>query len=319
MRSAAGHYRACMSIDVIHIGTRSSPMALAQVARFQAELAALRPGLRTEVIDFTTSGDRWTGALSQLGGKGAFTRELDDALVNGAIDVAVHCVKDVPGDVPVARGTAFAAYLRRDSLHDALVEPGGRTLEELPAGAVVGTSSVRRVAQLTAAWPQLATKPVRGNANTRLAKLDAGEYDALLLAVSGLERIDLAGRISQVLPLDVMMPPVGAGTLVLQVRADDTAVMEAVAGLNDPETHRQTVAERTLLHCLQGHCNSPIAAYAATERDGRLGLRARVFSPDGKDVVDAHEWGRNPEALGTSVAATLIRDGALEIIRSIPH
>ncbi|MFJ3900233.1 hydroxymethylbilane synthase [Streptomyces sp. NPDC090025] len=308
-----------MAQDFIRIGTRSSPMALAQVARLRTELSAARPDVRSEVVDFTTSGDRWSGALSQLGGKGAFTRELDQALLAGDIDVAVHCVKDVPGDVPVARGTVFAAYLRRDSLHDALVEPGGRTLDRLPPNAVVGTSSVRRVAQLARTHPHLATRPIRGNANTRLAKLDAGEYDALLLAVSGLERIGEAGRITEVLSLETMMPAVGSGTLVLQCREDDAAVRDVLAPLGHPDTHRETEAERTLLHCLQGHCNSPIAAFARTEPDGRISLRARVFSLDGKDVVDAHEWGRHAQALGTSVAATLIRDGALEIIRAIPH
>ncbi|MFJ7127479.1 hydroxymethylbilane synthase [Streptomyces sp. NPDC098101] len=308
-----------MSLEVLRIGTRSSPMALAQVARLRKELAALRPDVRTEVVDFTTSGDRWSGALSQLGGKGAFTRELDEALVGGAVDLAVHCVKDVPGDVPVARGTVFAAHLRRDSLHDALVEPGGRTLDRLPPGSVLGTSSVRRIAQLARTHPHLTAKPIRGNANTRLAKLDSGEYDALLLAVCGLERIGAAERITEVLPLETMMPAVGSGTLVVQCREGDTEVLDAVAPLGHPDTHRETEAERTLLHCLQGHCNSPIAAFARTEPDGRIGLRARVFSPDGKEVVDAHEWGRHPQALGTSVAATLIRDGALEIIRAIPH
>lgn len=294
-------------------------MALAQVERLRRELAALRPEVRTEVVDFTTSGDRWSGALSQLGGKGAFTRELDEALVAGAIDLAVHCVKDVPGDVPVARGTTFAAYLRRDSLHDALVQPDGLTLDRLPEGAVVGTSSVRRIAQLARTHPHLATAPIRGNANTRLAKLDSGDYDALLLAVAGLERIGAASRVTEVLGLESMMPAVGSGTLALQCREDDFAVLDTVTPLGHPDTHRETEAERTLLHCLQGHCNSPIAAFARTEPDGRIGLRARVFSPDGKNVVDAHEWGRHAQALGTSVAATLIRDGALEIIRSIPH
>lgn len=308
-----------MSLEVMRIGTRSSPMALAQVERLRRELAAVRPELSATVVDFTTTGDRWSGALSQLGGKGAFTRELDEALLDGRIDLALHCVKDIPGDVPVARGTVFAAYLCRDSPHDALVATGGLTLDRLPEGAVVGTSSVRRIAQLALTHPHLETRPVRGNVNTRLAKLDAGEYDALLLAASGLERIGAAGRISEVLPLETMLPAVGSGTLVVQCRADDTAVLDAVAPLGDPDTHRETTAERTLLHCLQGHCNSPIAAHARTEPDGRIGLRARVFSPDGKNVVDAHEWGHHAEALGTSVAATLIRDGALEIIRAIPH
>ncbi|MFC1407783.1 hydroxymethylbilane synthase [Streptacidiphilus sp. N1-12] len=309
--------------QLIRIGARSSPMSLAQVERVRAELAAAHPGIVTEVVPFTTSGDRWSGALVELGGKGAFTREIDEALLSGAVDLAVHCVKDVPGDRPVPAGTVFAAYLKRDDLRDALVlpagHPGGLTLAELPPGTRIGTSSVRRVAQLAQRYPQLEPVPFRGNANSRLAKLDAGEVDAVLLAVSGLERIGLSHRISQVLDVEQMMPAVGSGTLVLQCRAEDQRSIEAVSALNDAETYRQTTAERMLLHVLQGHCNSPIAAFATTEFDGRLSLRARVFSPDGKTVLDAHEWDRNAHALGTSVAATLLRQGAHEVINAIPH
>jgi len=309
--------------QLIRIGARSSPMSLAQVERVRAELAAAHPGTATEVVPFTTSGDRWSGALVELGGKGAFTREIDEALLAGEVDLAVHCVKDVPGDRPVPAGTVFAAYLKRDDLRDALVlpsgAPAGLTLGQLPPGTRVGTSSVRRVAQLAQRHPQLEPVPFRGNANSRLAKLDAGQADALLLAVSGLERIGRADRISQVLGVEEMMPAVGSGTLVLQCRAEDQATVGAVQALNDPETYRQTTAERMLLHVLQGHCNSPIAAFATTEFDGRLSLRARVFSPDGKTVLDAHEWDRNAHALGTSVAATLLRQGAHEVINAIPH
>ncbi|WP_042397939.1 hydroxymethylbilane synthase [Streptacidiphilus carbonis] len=305
--------------QLIRIGARSSPMSLAQVERVRAELAAAHPGIVTEVVPFTTSGDRWSGALVELGGKGAFTRELDEALLAGTVDLAVHCVKDVPGDRPVPAGTVFAAYLRRDDLRDAVVHPGGLTLDRLPAGTRIGTSSVRRVAQLAQRWPELEPVPIRGNANSRLAKLDAGDVDALMLAVSGLERIGAQDRITEILSVEQMMPAVGSGTLALQCRSEDEAVVEAVTALNDAETFRQTTAERMLLHVLQGHCNSPIAAFATTEHDGRLSLRARVFSPDGKTTLDAHEWDRNALALGTSVAATLLRQGAHEVINAIPH
>jgi hydroxymethylbilane synthase len=313
--------------QLIRIGARSSPMSLAQVERVRAELAVVHPGIRTEVVPFTTSGDRWSGALVELGGKGAFTREIDEALLSGAVDLAVHCVKDVPGDRPVPAGTVFAAYLKRDDLRDALVlpaahpdaRPGSLTLRDLPPGTRIGTSAVRRIAQLAQRYPELEPVPFRGNANSRLAKLDAGQVDAVLLAVSGLERIGLTDRITQVLDVEEMMPAVGSGTLVLQCRAEDERVVEAVGPLNDAETYRQTTAERMLLHVLQGHCNSPIAAFATTEFDGRLSLRARVFSPDGKTTLDAHEWDRNAHALGTSVAATLLRQGAHEVINAIPH
>jgi hydroxymethylbilane synthase len=307
--------------ELIRIATRSSPMALAQVERVRGELAALHPGIRTEVVPVTTSGDRWQGALSELGGKGAFTKEVDEALLTGRADLAVHCMKDIPADRPLPARTVFAAHLKRDDLRDALVHPGGLTLDELPDGTRIGTSSVRRVAQLAASHPHLRCVPIRGNANSRLAKLDAGEADALLLAVSGLERIGLRDRISEILSLETMCPPIGAGVLALQCREDDTATIDAVAGLGHPPTWREITAERMLLHVLQGHCNSPIAGYARAERDGRLSLRARVFSPDGKTVLDAHEWAGplDPATLGTSVAVALLRQGAREVIDAIPH
>ncbi|MFD0279156.1 hydroxymethylbilane synthase [Kitasatospora sp. NPDC127111] len=307
--------------ELIRIVSRSSPMALAQVERVRAELAALHPQLRTEVVPVTTSGDRWMGDLARLGGKGAFTKEVDAALLAGEADLAVHCLKDVPADRPLPAGTVFAAYLRRDDIRDALVHPGGLTLDELPPGTRIGTSSVRRRAQLAASHPRLECVPMRGNANSRLAKLAAGEADALLLAVSGLERIGEQERISEVLPLESMCPPIGAGILALQCREDDTATIEAVTGLGDHPTWREASAERMFLHVLQGHCNSPIAGYAKAEPDGRLSLRGRVFSPDGKQVLDAHEWAGSlsPEDLGTATALALKRQGASELIAAIPH
>jgi hydroxymethylbilane synthase len=309
------------SAELIRIVSRSSPMALAQVERVRAELAVLRPGVRTEVVPVTTSGDRWMGDLAQLGGKGAFTKEVDAALLAGRADLAVHCVKDIPADRPLPAGTVFAAFLKRDDIRDALVHPGGLALDQLPEGTRIGTSSVRRRVQLALSHPHLESVPMRGNANRRLEKLAAGEADALLLAVSGLERIGHASRITEVLSLEAMCPPIGAGVLGLQCREDDTAIIEAVSGLGDADTWRETTAERMLLHVLQGHCNSPIAGYAKAERDGRLSLRARVFSPDGKTVLDAHEWAGplDPATLGTSVAVALLRQGARDVIDAIPH
>lgn len=309
------------SAELIRIVSRSSPMALAQVERVRAELAALRPEIRTEVVPVTTSGDRWMGDLAKLGGKGAFTKEVDAALLAGEADLAVHCVKDIPADRPLPAGTVFAAFLKRDDIRDALVHPGGLTLDELAAGTRIGTSSVRRVAQLAISHPELECVPMRGNANRRLEKLAAGEADALLLAASGLERIGEAGRITEILPVETMCPPIGAGVLALQCREDDTATIDTVSALGDTGAWREITAERMLLHVLQGHCNSPIAGYARAERDGRLSLRARVFTPDGKTVLDAHEWAGplDPATLGTSVAVALLRQGARELIDGIPH
>ncbi|MDX2647996.1 hydroxymethylbilane synthase [Streptomyces sp. PA03-1a] len=307
--------------ELIRIVSRSSPMALAQVERVRAELAALHPGIRTEVVPVTTSGDRWMGDLAQLGGKGAFTKEVDATLLEGRADLAVHCVKDVPADRPLPAGTVFAAFLKRDDIRDALVHPGGLTLDRLPPGTRIGTSSVRRIAQIMASHPHLTCVPMRGNANRRLDKLAAGDADALLLAVSGLERIGRTDVISEVLPVETMIPPIGAGVLALQCREGDAGTIDVVSDLGDPAAHRETTAERMFLHVLQGHCNSPIAGYAHAERDGRLSLRARVFSPDGKTVLDAHEWAGplDPATLGTSVAVALLRQGARELIDSIGH
>ncbi|WP_326597161.1 hydroxymethylbilane synthase [Streptomyces sp. NBC_01803] len=307
--------------DLIRVVSRSSPMALAQVERVRAELAVLWPEITTEVVPVTTSGDRWMGDLGALGGKGAFTKEVDAALLAGEADLAVHCLKDVPADRPLPAGTVFAAYLRRDDIRDALVQPGGLTLDQLPAGSRVGTSSVRRIAQLATSHPHLECVPMRGNANSRLAKLDAGEADALLLAVSGLERIGRVDRITQILEPETMCPPIGAGILALQCREDDTATIDAVSGLGHHDTWREATAERMFLHVLQGHCNSPIAGYAKAEPDGRLSLRGRVFTPDGKRVLDAHEWAGalSPEDLGTATALALKRQGAGALIADIPH
>jgi hydroxymethylbilane synthase len=307
--------------ELIRIVSRDSPMALAQVARVRAGLAALHPGTRTEVVPVKTTGDRWMGDLSQVEGKGAFTKEVDAALLAGEADLAVHCVKDVPADRPLPAGTMFAAFLERDDIRDALVHPGGLSLDELPPGTRIGTSSVRRVAQLAASRPHLTCVPFRGNANRRLEKLAAGEADALLLAASGLERIGRTDVITEVLSPETMMPPIGAGILALQCREGDTTVIDAVSALGHADTHREATAERMFLHVLQGHCNSPIAGYATTGPGGELSLRACVFTPDGKTRLNAHEWaGRlDPATLGTSVAVALLRQGARDLIDSIDH
>ncbi|MGP4043254.1 hydroxymethylbilane synthase [Streptomyces sp. 2A115] len=307
--------------ELIRIVSRDSPMALAQVERVRAELTAFHPRLRTEVVPVKTTGDKWMGDLAQVEGKGAFTKEVDAALLAGEADLAVHCVKDVPADRPLPAGTMFAAFLKRDDIRDALIHPGGLTLDELPAGTRIGTSSVRRIAQLAATHPHLQCVPFRGNANRRLEKLAAGEADALLLAVSGLERIDRTDVITEVLSAETMMPPIGAGILALQCREGDTTIIDTVSALGDPDTHREATAERMFLHVLQGHCNSPIAGYAKAGRGGELSLRACVFTPDGKTQLNAHEWaGRlDPATLGTSVAVALLRQGARELIDNIAH
>jgi hydroxymethylbilane synthase len=305
----------------VRIGTRSSPMALHQAEQVAAALEALDPSLTTELIKVTTSGDQWMGDLAKLGGKGAFVREIDRNLLQGCVDLAVHCLKDIPGDVPVLEGLSFAAFLPREDIHDAVISGTGAPLAELPAGAMIGTSSVRRAAQLRLHYPDLEIKPLRGNVNTRLMRVDEGHFDAIVAAVAGLHRVNEAHRITEILPLETMCPAIGAGIIALQCRTADTEVRSLAAQLNDAETDRHAIAERAMLHALQGHCNSPIAGYATTEPSGKLTLRGKVFSLDGSQWLDSHHWGvpEEPAALGYFVGADLLRQGARRLIDSIAH
>ncbi|MCI0687195.1 MAG: hydroxymethylbilane synthase, partial [Sporichthyaceae bacterium] len=294
-----------------------------QAETVQMLLTGRAAALIVEIVPIETSADLWPGDLAQLGGKGNFTMEIDRALLAGGIDVGVHCMKDVPGDVPLPAGTEFGAYLTRGDVHDLIVTSDGRTLDELPAGAKVGTSSVRRRAQLALFRPDLITERVRGNVTTRLAKLDKGEYDALILARAGLKRLALEDRITQVLPVDfvegsrlAMVPAIGAGVIGIQARCADAAVMRLLEEFNDPATARHVLAERTMLHMLRGHCNSPIAGHATTTADGQLSLFGMVFNRDGSAWVRSHAWGPvdDPASLGDRVAADLLRQGARQLI-----
>jgi hydroxymethylbilane synthase len=305
----------------VRIGTRSSPMALHQAEQVATALEALDSTVTTELIKITTSGDQWMGDLAKLGGKGAFVREIDRNLRDGSVDVAVHCLKDIPGDVPTPEGLAFAAYLPRENIHDAVISRTGAPLAELPTGAVIGTSAVRRAAQLRLHHPHVEIKPLRGNVNTRLMRLDEGHFDAIVAAVAGLYRVNEAQRITEILPLQTMCPAIGAGIIALQCRVTDTEVRVLSARLDDAEANRHATAERAMLHALQGHCNSPIAGYASTEPNGKLSLRAKVFTLDGSQWLDSHHWGvaEDPAALGYFVGADLLRQGARALIDSIAH
>ncbi|MGF1426519.1 hydroxymethylbilane synthase [Kitasatospora sp. LaBMicrA B282] len=305
----------------IRIGARASAMSLAQVAWVRADLAALHPGVATELVLFVAAGDREGGEQAALHAKGAFTGDIEDALMSEVCDLAVHCMKDVSGDPLVTPGTVFAAHPKRADIRDALIHPAGLTLDRLPPGTRVGTSAVRRVAQLTRSHPHLELVPIRGTANLRLGALDAGKVDALVLAACGLERIGEQHRISEVLTVEQMCPPLGAAVLGLQCREGDADLIGLLSPLGDRATTREITAERTVLNILRGHCNSPIAGFARAFGDGHLGLRAMVFSPDGATVLEAAQSAGqlDPEALGKAVAAALIRDGARNLIDSIAH
>ena len=303
----------------IRIATRSSPMALQQAERTATALEKLDPTVGTELIRVTTVGDRWMGDLAKLGGKGAFTKEVDRVLLNDEADLAVHCLKDIPGDVPAPQGLVSAGYLPREDIHDAVISGSGHHLAELPDGSVVGTSSVRRTAQLLLHYPHLRITSLRGNVNSRLQHLKEGHIDALIVAVSGLRRINEAERITEVLSLETMCPPIGAGIIVLQCRVDDAHLLELGAQINDTETSWQALAERTMLKTLQGRCNSPIAGYATLGAPGRLSLRGKVFSSDGIRWLTSYQRGAtdDPEALGRCVASHLLHQGARLLLNAV--
>ena len=271
-----------------------------------------------------TSADQWQGNLAVLGGKGLFVREIDRALLVGEVDVAVHCMKDVPGDVPLPPGVVFAGYLPREDIRDCMVFPvfsDRGTLADLPPGSRIGSSSVRRKAQLSRHRPDIAVHRIRGNVNSRLARLDNGEFDALVLARAGLARIGMEDRAGETFDIAFMCPAVAAGVIGLQCRMDDKPVRELLSMLDDAETRAHVEAERTMLHGLQGHCNSPIAGHASTTPDGQLALRGMVFTRDGGEFVHAMEWGPigKPAELGAYIAGLLLRKGARDLIAGIPH
>ncbi|GAA2619227.1 hydroxymethylbilane synthase [Streptomyces axinellae] len=314
----------------LRIGTRSSHMARAQVDHVSALLRKHEPDLDIEVVPVTTEADKWQGDLAQLGGKGLFVKEIDQMLQRGQIDMAVHCIKDVPGDVPMPRGLIFAAYLPRDEVRDTLLFPEGserQSLDDLPAGATVATSAVRRKAQISRVRPDLNVVRVRGAVGSRVEKLDGTRkidttLDAMILARAGLERLGILDRARQVFTVEEMLPAVGAGALGLECRKADEAVALLLQQLNHERTMTEITAERVMLHGLRGHCNSPIAGYCVTEPDGQLSLRGMVFSRDGSTFVHAHYWGESlndPAVLGSRVCAELLRQGARDIIEGIPH
>ncbi len=259
--------------------TRRSPLALAQCRAFVARLLACEPSLQTTELLVVTSGDRIQDRpLSEVGGKGLFVKEIEEAMLEGRADFAVHSIKDVPSALP--EGLVIACVPPREDPRDVLVAPRHGSLAALPPGARVGTSSLRRLVALRAVRPDLDIVPARGNVDTRLRKVDAGEYDAIVLARAGLLRLGLDGRVTEVLSPDVSLPAVGQGALGIECRAADPAVRALLARLNDRDSATCVAAERGVLRALEGDCKTPLGAYA--ERAGAtLRLRAFVADPDG--------------------------------------
>jgi hydroxymethylbilane synthase len=294
----------------LRIGTRGSPLALAQATLVREGLAALSPALAqpdaivVEVIK--TTGDRVTDRLlADIGGKGLFTKEIEEALLGGTIDLAVHSMKDMPTWLP--EGLVMAAMLPRADPRDALIADGVRSIAELPHGALVGTASLRRAAQLLAARPDLRVTPLRGNVQTRLRKLAEGEVAATFLAVAGLVRLGLESVISAPLSPEAMLPAAAQGAIGIEVRADDVAVLELLAGIDHRATSIRVAAERAFLAALEGSCRTPIAALAELEGQ-EVRLRGLVARPDGSYLRRIERRGATADAvaLGGDTGAELL-------------
>lgn len=300
----------------LRIGTRGSLLAKWQAEFVRKQLFA-GAGVEAEIVVIKTSGDKLqVSPLSQIGGKGIFIKELEEALLEETIDLAVHSVKDVPTDTPSR--LMFPAVCRREDVRDCLVGANGATLATLRQGARVGTGSLRRQAQLRHIRPDLDVRDLRGNVDTRLRKVESGEYDAVMLAKAGLDRLGWGGRITETMAPEVFMPAVGQGAIAVECRLKDTEAAEIVGGLDDAETRTAIIAERALLAALHGGCQVPLGAWARIER-GELVLEACVCSVDGLQYVKQRATAAPEQAaeLGAHMANLLIEAGAQNILEEV--
>jgi hydroxymethylbilane synthase len=296
------------------IGTRGSALARWQTDWVRARLQTAWPDLECQTRLFTTSGDRILNKpLPEIGGKGLFTEELENALRNGEIDLAVHSLKDLPIDD--APGLTLGAIPVREDARDVLISRNGWTLDTLPRGARVGTSSLRRSAQLLALRPDLTLLPLRGNVDTRIRKAMNGEYEAIVLAAAGVLRLGLGEHITEYLPFEVMLPAPGQGAMAVQSRADDASVLELLRPLDDPAPRAAVTAERAFLKALGGGCSAPVAAYAISNLQSLISMTGRVASPDGCRVIRVSGVGADPIALGAELARKALAQDAGEILK----
>ncbi|MEG9303651.1 MAG: hydroxymethylbilane synthase [Psychrobacter celer] len=333
------------ALTTLNIATRQSPLALWQAEHIRDRLLALYPEMTINLLKIVTKGDKILDTpLAKIGGKGLFVKELEQALYNKDADIAVHSLKDVPMQLP--EGLTLGVYCKRAAPTDAFVSNTYDSIDALPQGAIVGTSSLRRQCQIKAYRPDLQIKTLRGNVGTRLSKLDAGEYDAIILATSGLQRIELDERIRGELDIDACLPAVGQGALAIECREGDDAVLQLLAPLNDNKARIRLIAERALNRHLEGGCQVPIAAYAVLQMadeteddrakntengnndDGNiLWLRGRVGQADGSELLKAEkritltgnqdEQETQANQLGIDVADMLLADGAGAILSAI--
>jgi len=302
---------------ILRIATRQSPLALWQAHYVQQRLMACHPGLRVELVPMVTKGDVILDTpLAKVGGKGLFVKELEQAMLSDRADIAVHSMKDVPIEFP--EGLGLVTICEREDPLDAFVSNQYDSVEALPQGAVVGTSSLRRQCQLSARRPDLVIRSLRGNVGTRLGKLDAGEYDAIILAVAGLKRLGLGDRIRHAMPAEESLPAVGQGAVGIECRLDDAQAIALLSALNHDETAVRVKAERAMNTRLEGGCQVPIGSFALLQ-DDELWLRGLVGSPDGKVMVRGERRGprEDAEKMGISLAEELLDNGAREILKEV--
>lgn len=305
------------AVTTLRIATRKSPLAMWQAEHIKARLQALHPGLVVELVTFTTQGDKILDVpLAKIGGKGLFVKELEVAMLDGRADIAVHSMKDVPMEFP--EGLELGVICARENPQDAFVSNTYNTLDDLPQGAIVGTSSLRRQCQIQQMRPDLQIRSLRGNVQTRLSKLDAGEFDAIILAAAGLLRMEMQDRIASFIPAEQSLPAGGQGALGIEWRTGDSAVQALIQPLHDDITASCVLAERALNRRLQGGCQVPIACYA--ERNGDdLWLRGLVGSVDGLTVLRTESRGAaaDAETLGIQAAEHLLAQGAGAILSAV--
>ena len=306
-----------MTIKIIRIATRQSPLALWQAQHVAALLQQAFPNITTELVKMVTRGDKILDApLAKIGGKGLFVKELEQGMLEGNADIAVHSMKDVPIDFP--EGLHLAAILKREDPTDAFVSNHYQNFADLPENARIGTSSLRRQSQIKARFPHAEILSLRGNVNTRLAKLDAGEYDAIILASAGLKRLGMADRICQSLPTETSLPACGQGAIGIECRVDDVEINEMLKTLHDEITAICVVAERSMNARLNGGCQVPIAGFAELE-NGEIFMRGLVGNPDGSVIYRAKQCGHTENAveIGESIADELLKQGAAEILKAL--
>jgi hydroxymethylbilane synthase len=308
-----------LTLKRIVIASRKSRLAMWQSEFVQSELRRLYPSCEVEILGMSTRGDEILDvSLAKVGGKGLFVKELEAALAEGRADIAVHSAKDVPMELP--EGFCLSAIGAREDPRDAFVSSRHASLEALPHGALVGTSSLRREAQLRERYPAIAFGALRGNLDTRLSKLDRGDYDAIVLAVAGLKRLGLGSRVRAVLEPELSLPAAGQGALAIECRAGRADLVELLAGLNDPATAACVRAERAVSRALGGCCQLPLGAYAQLEgARAEIWLRGLVAAPDGSRIVHAEARGsaQEPERIGEQLAQMLLARGADTILASL--